>query len=186
MIFEKICLVIFWLLVVNCAQVLLNSIPGEKDSSRWSIVKFIFGNSRTTVCFFPLFLWHFPPLHLSITSPFLAHLRKHITSTLIVWVVRTRVIYLQEMCCYLKLSNTGHLFFNTVLLKWHRCSRQQDEIRRKENFSSFSSCFLATPFFGSLIFRLSAVVYNIISLMLLIVNPSQLPACAAQWVYCGS
>lgn len=43
--------------------------------------------------FFPrLQFGHFPPLHLSISSPFLASLRKHITSTLIAWVARTRRI----------------------------------------------------------------------------------------------
>ena len=186
MIFEKIlCLVIFYLVVVNWAQVLLNSIPGEKKRffSRWSIVKFIFGDSRTIVWFFPLFLWYFPPLHLSITCPFLAHLGKHIASTLIVWVARTRVSISKRCVAISRHFGTQGTFFNTVLLKWHRCSRQRNEIGRKEHFSSFSGCFLEHSLFWFLDIQTVSCCLQHFQLNV-IVNPDQLPACAAQWVYC--
>lgn len=153
-----------------------------RDVSKWSIMKCVFGGSGTTVCFSPWWwFWPFPSPHLSITSPFLATLRKHIISALIEW--RELEWFHPELCWYLKaLCNSRHLFFYTVLLKWQRCSIQLYEIR-KGNFSGFLVALENTPFFN-LACRLSAVVYNIFSFMLLALNPSQLPECAAQWMHC--
>lgn len=60
--------------------------------SWWPAVKFIFGDFGTSVCFFLIAILSFPSPtpkhHLSI----LAILWKHLTSTLIVWIAKTRII----------------------------------------------------------------------------------------------
>ena len=84
------------------------------------------------------------------------------------------------MCCYLKtLCNTGHLFLILCPLNDIGAPDNGMKLVGKRIFQVFPVAFKNTPFFGSLVFRLSAVVYNIFSLMLLIVNPDQLSACAA-------